>query len=124
MSEREAGHDPIYLIDELVLRPGRLDDFLAAFHARYVPGATERGQRLLHVLVTPPTAHADLGQSVLILWQLDGLPGFWGMRSTNATPEVAAWWAECAGWVETRTRRFAAAPEAVARFDALGRLHE
>lgn len=116
--------DPVFVIDELRLRPGTLDEFLSAFRARYRPGAEARGQRLVHLLVTPPTTEVGLSHEVVILWSLEGIEGFWGMRSQNATPEVSAWWAACdAQWAESRTRRFAAAPETIPSLDAAGRVH-
>ena len=114
--------DAVFVIDELVLRNGQLDAFLSAFASDYRPGAEARGQRLLHLLVSPPTRALELPQTVTLLWQLDGVAGFWGMRSQNAADDVVAFWAECdARWVESRTRRFASAPESLSAFDAAGR---
>lgn len=125
MDERaESGPDaPIYVLDELVIRPGRLQAFLEALEARYRPGAEARGQRLLHRWVTPPTATEGVEQTLMLVWQLDGVPGFWRMRSQNAAPEIAGFWAESESFVASRSRRFAAAPAAVEGFDALGRLN-
>ena len=117
-----TGTDAVFIVDELHLKTGCLEPFLAALHERYVPGAAARGQLLVHTLVTPPTVTEGLPQSVLLLWHLEGVAGFWEMRSQNATPEVAAWWADCEAFIESRTRRYAAAPEAIPGFDALGRL--
>lgn len=119
----EQAFDPIFLIDELLLRPGHLEDFLTAFRAHYLPGATARGQRLLQTLVTPPTTSPGIAQSVLLVWQLDGLEGFWGMRSQNASLEVAEWWRDCEKHIEARTRRYAASPDAIERFEKIGRLN-
>ena len=123
MAASDPGADPVYVIDELVLQPGRLDAFLSAMETRYRPGAEARGQRLVQTLVTPPTATEGVAQSVILIWVLDGVPGFWTMRSQNSTEEVAAWWDECETFVQTRSRRFAAAPDAIAGFEALGRLN-
>ena len=118
----EPGAEAVFVIDELKLRAGALDAFLSAFHEDYRPGAESRGQRLLHVWVTPPTAEASLRHEVVIVWSVDGIPGFWGMRSQNATPDVLRWWATCdERWVESRTRRFAAPPDALPALDAAGR---
>jgi len=114
--------DAIFVVDELHLKTGCLDVFLGALHERYVPGAAARGQRLVQTLVTPPTATEGLAQSVMLIWRLEGVAGFWEMRSQNATPDIAAWWADCEAFIESRTRRYAAAPEAIPGFDALGRL--
>lgn len=129
MEGAEPLGDTIYLIDELEIVPGQLDGFLKAFERDYRPGAESRGQRLLQRLVTPPIDTgrlADLppvAQSVLLIWELDGLAGFWGMRSQNATAEVAEWWREAGAFFVSRSRRFAASPEAVATFETVGRMN-
>ena len=114
----------IFVIDELQLRAGQLDAFLEALEVRYRPGAEERGQSLLQVLVSPPTRTLDVPQSVTLLWQLEGVAGFWGARSRNATEEVVGFWADCdARWVASRTRRLAAPPDALPSLDAAGRVN-
>lgn len=115
--------DIIYLIDEVELRPGMTDAFLEAFRARYLPGARERGMELIHTWVTPPESPPETGQTVLLIWALAGIPGFWRMRSQNAAPEIAAWWRECEQYCVRRTRRFAVTPEAREGFAAAGRAH-
>jgi hypothetical protein len=114
---------PIMVLDELQLKPGMLDPFLEALESRYRPGAEARGQKLLHTWVTPPTETAGIGLSVLLVWELAGVPGFWQMRSQNATPEVTAWWSDCEAFIESRTRRFAVGVDALAEFEDLGRLN-
>ena len=118
------GTKAIFVVDELHLKAGCLDSFLVALEERYRPGAEARGQHLVQTLVTPPTTTEGIAQSVLLLWRLEGIAGFWQVRSQNATPEVAAWWADCDEFIESRTRRYAAAPEALPSFDALGRVNE
>ena len=115
--EREA----IYVLDELVLRPGRLADFLETMERDYRPAAEARGQRLVHTWVTPPTTVEGPDTTLLLVWRLEGIPGFWGMRSRNSEPEVGQWWQDCEPLVIRRTRRFAASPEAVEGFEAAGR---
>jgi hypothetical protein len=116
--------DVIHMIDEIELHPGmNPDEFIAAFRARYLPGAQERGMELVHVWITPPEYPPEMGATAILVWALDGVAGFWRMRSQNAAPEVAAWWKECAKYCVRRTRRFAVAPEARAEMKAAGRAH-
>jgi hypothetical protein len=115
--------DTIFLIDEIELRPDVMDDFLEAFRARYLPGARDRGMELVHTWVTPPETPPETGATILFVWALAGIPGFWRMRSQNATPEIADWWRECEGYCVQRTRRFAVAPESLSAFSAAGRVH-
>jgi len=117
------GSEPIIVLDELHLKPGMLETFLAALESSYRPGAEARGQKLRHTWITPPTETAGVGLSVLLVWELAGVPGFWQMRSQNATPEVSAFWSDCEALIESRTRRFAVGANALEEFEGLGRLN-
>jgi hypothetical protein len=123
-ADEGSGSPPIFVIDDLRLRAGQLDPFLEALETRYRPGAEARGQRLLHVLVNPPTRALDMPYSVVLLWEIDGIAGFWGVRSQNAAEDVVAFWRDCdAQWVESRTRRTAAASTSLASLDAVGQVN-
>jgi len=115
--------DPIFVLDEVQLKPGKLDAFLDAMESRYRPAAEARGQCLIHTWITPPTLTEGIALSVLLVWRLEGVPGFWQMRSQNSTEEVASWWSDCEEFITSRTRRFAAGPNSVPGFEALGRLN-
>ena len=80
MSER----DPIYVLDEIDLRPGMLEPFLETLEADYAPGAAARGMRRLHTWVTPPFELAAGGTQVLIVWQVDGVEGFHDLKVRSA----------------------------------------
>ena len=114
---------PVYVLDELRLRPGQTEAFLDAFEGEYRPGAEARGMELLHTWVTPPEGPPDQGESVLLVWRLDGVAGFWRMRSQNAAPEVLDWWRRCEEFVVERSRRYAVEPAARDAFSAAGRVH-
>lgn len=118
-----SASETIHLIDEIELLPDATDDFLAAFRARYLPGARERGMELVHTWITPPESPPEAGASVLLVWGLEGVPGFWSMRRQSAAPEVDDWWRECERYAVRRTRRFAVTPESRADFSAAGRVH-
>jgi len=113
------GSEPIYVLDEIDLRPGMLDSFLETLEADYAPGAAERGMRRLHTWVTPPFELAAGGTQVLIVWELDDVQSFWGTRSSSA--DAATWWNECERLIQSRTRRYAAESSALAAFAAAGR---
>ena len=115
--------DAIFLIDEIELLPDVLDEFLDAFQARYVPGAEQRGMELLHTWITPPESPPDSGCTLIFVWSLAGIPGFWRMRSQNAAPDIAEWWRDCERYCVRRTRRFAVTPESRPDFLAAGRVH-
>ena len=124
MSNAQADRvEPIFVLDEFQLKPGMLEPFLEAMESRYRPDAEARGQTLVHTWVTPPTTTDGVKHVVLLVWRLEGVPGFWRMRSQNSTDEIAAWWSDCEALIESRTRRIAASPSALPCFEALGRLN-
>ena len=90
------------VLDELELRPGALDDFLVSLEAEYRPVAEARGMQLRHRWVTPPVELPNRGSTVLLVWALEGVAGFWGMRSQSGREEVAAWWERCDALVTAR----------------------
>ena len=118
----ESG-DSIFVLDELVLRPGMLAPFRAALESQYMPGAQQRGMRLLHTWVTPPVELEMDGTQVVLVWQLDGVAGFWTMRSQSNSPEIAEWWRSCEPFVVSRTRRFAVEANALPRLEAAARVN-
>jgi hypothetical protein len=79
---------------------------------------------LLHTWVTPPEGPPGLGETVLLVWSLNGIPGFWQMRSQTGLAGIAEWWSECDDYCVRRTRRFAVEPAARAGYLAAGRVHE
>ena len=111
----------IYVLDELELHPGALEDFLASLEADYRPVAEARGMQLRHRWVTPPVELPDRGSTVLLVWALEGVAGFWGMRSQSGREEVAAWWERCDALVSRRSRRFAAESSDLPALAAAGR---
>ncbi|HKK52343.1 MAG TPA: hypothetical protein VKA74_12180 [Myxococcota bacterium] len=114
---------PIVMLDELEVRPGMLDPFLDALESDYRPGAEGRGLRLRHVWVTPPLESAAVSTQVVLVWELAGVPGFWRMRSANASSEVADWWRSCERFVSARTRRYAVEAADLEGFARAGRVH-
>jgi len=104
----------VYVIDELVARPGEAQGLLQDYLERYAPGARARGMALDRVLVSPPLWLADGSNTLTITWTLAGVSQWWQMRAqAGAEPAVAAWWAAVDERVMSRQRRFMAAPEDV-----------
>ena len=112
---------PIYVLDEFELHPGALGGFLSALEQEYLPVAEARGMQLRHKWITPPVELSDRGSTVLLVWVLDGVAGFWGMRGQSGHEDVAAWWERCSEFFSRRTRRFAAESSDLAAFAAAGR---
>ena len=109
----------LYVVDEIVARPGDAKALLDAYLERYAPGARERGMVLDRVLVSPPLWLDDGCNTLTISWTLAGVPAWWHMRMlAGADAAVAAWWSEVDARAERRQRRFMAAGEDVE--EALG----
>ena len=111
------------MIDELEVRPGHADELLAAMRERYLPIAHERGMELRHCWITPPEGPPGASSTVLLVWAVDGVAGFWRMRSQSGLPGIAAWWSECDRLCVRRSRRTAIAPDAREGFASAGRRH-
>jgi hypothetical protein len=105
---------PVYVVDELVARPGQGKRLLDEYLAHYAPGATARGMALEQVLVSPPVWMDDQPNTLTIIWTVAGAEGWWAMRlGASADPGVAAFWDGAGERLLSRRRSFAAAPEAV-----------
>ncbi len=102
----------LYVVDELVARPGDAQALLQDYLERYVPGARARGMALDRVLVSPPLWLANGSNTLTITWSLAGVAQWWQMRVlAGADAAVAAWWAEMDERVVSRQRHFMAAHE-------------
>lgn len=97
----------IYMVDEITLKPGRLRAFNAAFAKDYLPRAKERGLALIGSWITPPMEMKGEANTVVVLWGIDGLDGFWRQRKgVSQDPAIKAWWAKVAPSIASRSRRF------------------
>ena len=106
--------EPVYVMDELVARPGEGRRVLGDYLDRYAPGAKARGMTLEHVLVSPPVWMDDQSNTITIVWSVTGAEGWWGMRlAATMDPEVTAFWSSAEARLVSRKRSFAAAPEHV-----------
>jgi hypothetical protein len=115
--------NPVFVLDELELRPDMLALFRDALAREYRPLAEARGLKLLHTWVTPPIELAAGGTRVVLVWQLEGVEGFWRMRAQSDPAPLDAWWRSCERFAVSRTRRFAAEADALSGLAALGRRH-
>lgn len=103
-------NETIYVMDELVARPGTARALLDAYMARYAPGARARGMTLERVLVSPPMWLEDQSNMITISWTLQGVPAWWQMTAMGRTdPAVTAWWEEADAMLVSRKRSFASA---------------
>lgn len=104
----------VYVVDELVAKPGDGRALLDAYMADYAPGARARGMTLEQVLVSPPLWADDQPNTLTITWSVAGAAGWWAMRlAAGADPGAVAFWKAAAERLVSRARRFAAAPDDV-----------
>ena len=98
------------LVDRVVVRPGRREEFLRGFHQRYLPGARARGLTLVSVVAVPPEEIEAQPTELTIVWTLPDYRAFFPMRGqAGADPSVAAFWEWCNGLIERRERHVGAA---------------
>jgi hypothetical protein len=97
----------IYVLDELAVPPGRLEEVRTLIEGGYRPGAEARGLHLESVCITPPIPLLDEPTTMVLRWSLEDAAAFWSMkRKSTADPGVAAFWCDVDGVVVSRSRRF------------------
>lgn len=109
----------IYVVDEIVARPGQGKAFYDAYMQRYVSGAEARGMVLVHRLVDPAMWLPQGTNRLLFIWAQPHLGAVWGAKQqARLDPAVDRWWQEEAPTlIESRQRYTLAEAEALAEFD-------
>jgi hypothetical protein len=104
-----SGAQTVYLIDQVVTRPGRGREFHETYLQRYAPGAQARGMKLEQTLVAPPLWLEDQSNTLLLVWSLQGAAGFWAMSLQGRQDPALQdwWWNEAAPLIESRQRYIA-----------------
>ena len=101
----------VYVVDEMVVPPGRARAFLAAYLERYAPGAIARGLTLDRVLVSPPVWLEDQSNTVSVSWTLRGARAWWHQSLlARHDAEVLRWWEDADELLTTRRRTVSCAP--------------
>jgi hypothetical protein len=84
---------PIWVVDEVVTRPGMGPAFLKAYMERYAPGAMARGMTLAHKMVEPAMWLDDASNTVLLIWSLPDVGATWGAKHmARGHADVRHWW--------------------------------
>lgn len=100
----------VYLVDRLRAKPGRAQDLLRAYQARYVPGAQARGLRLVGTRLSPPLWLHEQSNTLEFVWVLDGAAGFWAMTlQARSDPALQDWWWHEVPALAERRERFLSA---------------
>ncbi|MGV9709051.1 hypothetical protein ACWDTI_00090 [Gordonia sp. NPDC003424] len=100
----------IYVVDQVVLQPGKGREFIDAYLSEYAPGAVDRGLTLDRVLVSPPVWLDDEPTTVTALWTVAGPAAWWhaAIRGRHDLSTVQ-WWESVAPLIVRRSRSMAAA---------------
>jgi hypothetical protein len=100
----------VYVIDQVVTRPGRAREFVDRYLAEYAPGARDRGMTLDRILVSPPIWFAEESNTVTVCWALAGAHAWWEMTwKGRPDTSIGQWWEQIADLIESRTRSTASA---------------
>lgn len=89
----------IFILDEIVVKPGMLRAYRTAYAARYVPAAERRGMRLDGAWQSPAGRDYDeLPVTLYYMWSVADVAAWWAMRFSR-TPdgrderfEKHSWW--------------------------------
>lgn len=105
----------VFVIDNVITRPGRAREFVDTYLAEYAPGARERGMVLRDILVSPPIWFDDASNTITITWVLRSPWAWWEMTwAGRPDPSLGEWWSGLGALVQERTRSVAAAADDVA----------
>ena len=106
-----AAEPIVYVVDEMVVTPGRARAFLAAYLERYVPGAIARGLTLDRVLVSPPLWLEDQSNTLTVSWTVRGAHAWWRQSLlARHDAEVLRWWEDADELLATRRRTVSCPP--------------
>ncbi|PHV67088.1 hypothetical protein [Williamsia muralis] len=99
----------IFVVDQVVLKPGAARDFVAAYLDEYAPAAARRGLILDRIIVTPPVWLDDASNTVTATWSVPGPRAWWQtMVAARHDPAPAQWWTDVAPMIVERSRSMAA----------------
>jgi hypothetical protein len=86
---------PIWVIDEVVTKPGQGQAFLDAYMRDYAPRAAARGMTLAHRMVEPAMWLDDASNRILFVWTLPDAGAAWGAKhAARGDGDVLRWWNE------------------------------
>ncbi|HUJ66972.1 MAG TPA: hypothetical protein VLX59_15620 [Acidimicrobiales bacterium] len=91
----------VFILDEIVVKPGLASTYRSAYRERYIPAAERRRMRLEGTWQSPPVTDIDeLPTTLYYLWSVAGAEGWWSMRLSRRPDgrderfDKQAWWEE------------------------------
>jgi hypothetical protein len=104
----------VIIVQDRIDVPGeQLERLLSSLRDGYIPGAAQRGLRLVEQQVSPPLRLQRDASTVWLRWQVRDVEAWWAMRAASGDPAVAAFWAEVDSYCVSRERRYLTASDAV-----------
>jgi hypothetical protein len=102
----------IFILDEIVVRPGLLSTYREAYRERYRPAAERRGMRLEGAWQSPAGQdYDDRPVTLYYLWSVADVQAWWTMRLSRTEDgqderfEKHSWWQESDRMTLSRTRK-------------------
>jgi len=90
--------DRVFILDEIVVQPGRTAACRQAYAQDYVPAAERRGMRLEGAWQSPPGDYEELPATLYYLWSVDGPAAWWRMRLSRDAHGADERFAKLAWW--------------------------
>ena len=95
-----------YVMDQIKVKPGKLQTFLQRFNEQYVGPSNARGQKLVGSWIDPSLEMEGEPTEVFVLWSVEDSTVHYSMRrQAGADPSVREWWKECEDYQVERVRR-------------------
>ena len=109
----------LWIVDEIVARPGRGEAFLAAYLEDYAPKVRANGLTLAHCMVEPAMWLDDAPNHILCIWTAADAVTVWTAKHrARGDADIARWWNETAPpFLESRRRGTFADADALADLD-------
>ncbi|ABH00060.1 conserved hypothetical protein (plasmid) [Rhodococcus jostii RHA1] len=99
----------IYVVDQVVLKPGCAKAFVDAYTHEYSPVARDRGMAFDRMLISPPIWFEDETNTVTATWTVHGQAEWWKAAVKGRhDPGPARWWAKMDPMIVERSRSMAA----------------
>ncbi|ALU73521.1 hypothetical protein H351_31395 (plasmid) [Rhodococcus erythropolis R138] len=108
-----TGHT-IFIVDRILVEPGKARAFVDAYRVDYVPRAQRLGMALDGILLSPPVWFEDDSNVVTVTWAVSGSAEWWQTAiGRRFDPVVTAFWTQVEPMVKERSRTMAARIEDV-----------
>jgi hypothetical protein len=99
----------VYIVDQVVAKPGRAKEFLQLYQESYVPAAKARGMMLEFTWAGPPMWLKNQSNVLYFIWSTAGVAGWWSSQmKARLDDTVGDWWKNAQPLVASRRRDFVA----------------